>query len=265
MVVVLSAAAAAGTSNHLAAQSAPLTFDAVSIKENKTVNQDGNISGATPGRFTVTNLSVSAMIRYAYRLNNYQLMGVPEWASSTPYNVIATYPERTATPTDEQVRRMVQTLLADRFGLRTHRETRQLPAYELRLARRDGRPGPQLVPSTIDCDRQPPQTAGRGSFPPCQGFQTRSFISGRRGSLDGLATALEAMVRQRVLNRTGLTGAYDWTVRWEGSRGPAEQATVEEIAAMMGALQDQLGLKLESTRAPEDVVVVDEVRRPTAN
>jgi len=265
MLVALFVVFGAGTSNHLAAQSAPLAFDAVSIKENKTVSQDGIISGATPGRFTVTNSSVASIIRYAYRLKDYQLIGVPEWASSTPYDVIATYPEDTAAPTDEQVRRMVEALLADRFGLQTHRETRQLPAYELRLARGDGRLGPQLVPSTIDCDKQPPQATGRGGFPICQGFQNRSLISGRGGRLDGLATALEAMVRQKVLDRTGLTGRYDFTMRWEGARGSAEHATVEEIAAMMTALQDQLGLKLESTRAPEDVVVVDAVRRPTAN
>ena len=68
-----------------------------------------------------------------------------------------------------------------------------------------------------------------------------------------------------MLDRTGLTGRYDFTVRWEGARGPAEQATVEEIAAMITALEDQLGLKLESSRAPEDVVVIDAVRRPTTN
>src|SRR5688500_3803903 len=265
MFVVVFAPIAAGTHNHLAAQSAPLAFDAVSVKENRTVSQDGIISGATAGRFTVTNSSVASMIRYAYRLRDYQLIDVPDWASSTPYDVVATYPQNTAAPSDEQVRRMLQTMLADRFGLQTHRETRQLPAYELRLARGDGRLGPQLVLSTLDCDKQPPQATGRGGFPICQSFQNRSLISGRGGRLDGLATALEAMVRQEVFDRTGLTGRYDFTMRWEGARGSAEQATVEEIAAMMTALQDQLGLKLEATRAPEDVVVVDAVRRPTAN
>src|SRR5688500_11949017 len=265
MFVAVFAPIAAGTNDHLAAQSAPLAFDAVSIRENRTVSQDGIISGATPGRFTVTNSSVASMIRYAYRLRDYQLIDVPDWASSTPYDVIATYPENTTAPTDEQVRRMLQTLLTDRFGLQTHRETRQLPVYELRLARGDGRMGPHLVLSTIDCDKQPPQATGRGGFPICQGFQNRSLIAGRGGRIDGLATALEAIVRQRVLNRTDLTGAYDVNLRWEGGRGPAEQATVEEIAAMMTALQDQLGLKLEATRAPEEVVVVDAVRRPAAN
>jgi uncharacterized protein (TIGR03435 family) len=73
------------------------------------------------------------------------------------------------------------------------------------------------------------------------------------------------MLRRRVLDRTGLTGAYDFTLRWDGARGPAQEATVEELAAMMTALQDQLGLKLESGRAPEEVIVVDALRRPTAN
>ena len=265
MLVALSATGALPRADHAAAQPAPLAFDAVSIKENKTVSQEGLISGPTPGRFTVTNTPVASLVRYAFRLRDYQLIDVPDWASSTPYDIIATYPEGTAGPSDEQVRRMLQALLADRFGLQTHRESRQLPAYELRVARSDGRVGSQLAPSTLDCDQQPPQATGRGGFPICQGFQNRSLISGRGGRLDGLATALEAMVRQKVLDRTGLIGRYDFTVRWEGARGSAEQATVEEIAAMMTALQDQLGLKLESARAPEEVVVVDAVHRPTAN
>jgi uncharacterized protein (TIGR03435 family) len=265
MRLLVFAIVATPATHHLAAQSAPLAFEAVSIKENKTVSQDGIVSGPMPGRFTVTNSPVASMIKYAYRLRDYQLIGVPEWASTTPYDVIATYPEGTVTPTDAQLRLLVQTLLAERFGLQVHRETRQLPVYELQVARKDGSLGPQLVASALDCDREPPQTTGRGGFPTCQGFQNRSLISGRGGRLDGLATALEAMVRRKVLNRTGLTGRYDFTVRWEGARGPAEQATVEEIAAMITALEDQLGLKLESTRAPEDVVVVDAVRRPPAN
>jgi uncharacterized protein (TIGR03435 family) len=264
MLAVVFVADVVPAENQLAAQSAPLAFDAVSIKENKTANLDG-IFRTTSGRFIVTNLSVASLIKYAYRLRNYQLIDVPNWASSTPYDVMATYPEGTVASTDEQVRRMVQTLLTDRFGLHVHRETRQLPAYELRLARGDGRLGPQLVSSPLDCDNNPPPSTGRGGFPICQGFQNRALISGKGRRLDALATALEAMVQQKVLNRTGLTGTYDWNVRWEGARGPTEEATVEEIAAMITALEGQLGLKLQSIRAPEEVVVVDAIRLPTAN
>ncbi len=265
VLAVVFAIAAMSIEYRLAAQSPPLTFDVVSIKENKTVSDEGFISAASKGRFTVTNSPVASMIKYAYRLRDYQLLDAADWTTTTPYDVIATYPESAATPTDEQVRQMVQTLLADRFGLRVHRETRELPLFELRVARGDGTLGPQLVPSTVDCNQPPPQSAGRGGFPVCQGFQTRSFIQGRGQTLDGLASALQAMVRQRVVNRTALTGAYDITVRWGDGRGPAEGASVEEIAAMMTALREQLGLELASTRAPDDVVVVDAVRRPTAN
>jgi uncharacterized protein (TIGR03435 family) len=265
LAVLIAVAIAVGIHvGHSFAAQAPAAFDAVSIKENKGVSQDGTIS-TTPGRFTVTNSSAGSMIRFAYGLRPYQVIGLPEWADATPYDVLATYPVAAAALTDDQLRPLVQALLADRFGLQVHRETRPLPAFELRLARADGRLGPQLVPSTIDCTQPPPPSGGRGAFPVCQGFQTRTLIAGKGGTLDSLAAALEAMVRQRVLNRTGLAGRYDWNVRWEGARGPAEQATVEEIAAMMTALDDQLGLKLESVRAPEQVIVVDTVRRPTAN
>ena len=251
--------------HELSAQSAPLTFETVSIRENTTINADGIISGPSPGRFTVMNLPVASMIRYAYRLRDYQLLNTPNWASTINYDVIATYPEGRAAPSDDQVRQMVQALLADRFGLRVHGETRQLPVYELRVARTDGTLGPQMKPSTVDCNQPPPPSAGRGAFPVCQGFQIRSFIQSRAHTLDGLAAALQAMVKQRVLNLTGLKGPYEVTVRWGDARGLAEQATVEEIAAMMTALQEQLGLKLASGRAPEAVIVVDAVSRPTAN
>ena len=240
--------------------SAPV-FEVVSIKENKTVSGDGIISGTTPGRFTVTNLAVATVIRYAFRLRNYQLLNAPEWTGSIPYDVIATYPESAARPTDDQVRQMVQTLLADRFGLRIHRETRLLPVYELKLARADGRVGPQLVVSAINCSGQPSGPPN----PECQAFQSRTLIRGRGRPIDALATALERMVGQRVLNRAGLTGLYDYSVTWGQSPEAASEATVDDISAMITALQDQLGLKLESTRARDEVVVVDSIRRPTLN
>ena len=162
------------------------------------------------------------MIRYAYELRDYQLIDVPSWASTTGRRCVAQGIEGTGTPTVEQARRMLQTLLADWFGLRVHRETRQLPAYELRLARGDGTLGPQLAISDIDCEQAPQQT-GRGGQPACQGFQNRSLISGRGRRLDVLAMALQTMLRQKVLNDTGLTGVYNFTMRWEGARGPAEE------------------------------------------
>jgi uncharacterized protein (TIGR03435 family) len=73
------------------------------------------------------------------------------------------------------------------------------------------------------------------------------------------------MIRLPVVNRTGLAGAYDVTLRWGDARGPAEQASVEEIAAMTTALEEQLGLKLQSARAAADVIIVTSLRRPTAN
>lgn len=88
----------------------------------------------------------------------------------------------------------------------------------------------------------------------------------RRGqTLDRLASALEAMIRLPVANHTRLTGAYDVTLRWGDARGPAEQSSVEEISSMTTALGEQLGLKLQSNRAPADVIVVTSVRRGTAN
>ena len=257
-VLLLVSALTAG----IAAQSGMPAFEAVSIRENTTVNDEGTISAPARGRFTVSNLPVAAMIRYAYGVRDYQLLDAPAWATSKPYDIVATYPAELPVVTDAEVRRMVQGLLADRFKLQVRREKRELPVLELRVARADGKPGPQLIRSTTDCVR--PQTSTE-RFPPCQAFQTRSMFQGRGQTLDSLASALQAMIRLPVVNGTRWTGAYDMTLRWGDARGPAEQSSVEEIAAMTTALEEQLGLKLQSGRAPADVIVVTSVRRPTAN
>jgi len=121
---------------------APATFDVASVKESRSIELDG-VFRSTPGRFTVTNLSVRWILRYAFRLRDYQVIGAPAW-TETRYDVDARFAEAAAT--DEQVRGMLQRLLIDRFALKARLEQRPIRVYELKKARAGGALGPRLLP-----------------------------------------------------------------------------------------------------------------------
>ena len=259
------------------AQNAPLAFEVASVKENTSVGQGGKLSGPTPGRYSSVNVPLRFLLLEAFGVRDHQLVNVPDWAVDARFDISATYPSG-LTPTVENTREMLRTLLADRFGLVTHRETRELPAYALVLARRDGRLGPQLVPSDVDCakwfaDKRPQVNAGTpsplapgGRRHECLLMATRRFLVGGTQTMPQLGTALQSLVRRPVVDRTGLTGAFNIDLSWEtvATTGPAAgDLPPDDVAAIFTALQDQLGLKLEAIRAPFEVVVIDAVRRPT--
>jgi|SRR5215471_1790512 len=233
-----------------------LSFDVATIKESTSLEQDG-VFRQQPGRFTVTNLSLRSIIRYAFRLREYQVVQVPSWAD-TRYSINATFANAAAD--NEQVRTMMQSLLADRFALRSHRESRTLRKYALTKARADGAFGPKLARSDVDCGKRPvaPQT--------CAMFETAWSIRGFTRTIPQLVQLLDEIVGSPVQDRTGLTGTFNFDLQW-GKPGDVpidpSQQTVESLASLFTALQEQLGLKLESERGPVDVLVVDHVEKPT--
>jgi hypothetical protein len=131
----------------------------------RAVNAGGAISGPTPGRFTITNVPLRFIILDAFALRDHQLIDAPEWTSSAAYDITAKYPEGSK-PTQQEIRAMMQALLADRFGLKVRRE---LPSYDLVLSRRDGALGPQLTRSDVDCEQwlagKRPQLGAGGPSP----------------------------------------------------------------------------------------------------
>ena len=173
---------------------------------------------------------------------------------------------------------MMQSLLAERFKLAAHTETRQLPIYTLMLAKADGRPGPQLRPSTTDCEALRGQGRGRGSAPPGPGERPPCgmamgpgrLISGST-PLSQLIAALSQAVRRVVIDRTNLKGNFDIDLIWTPDQMPAgwppPGVNVPAIdpngPSIFTALQEQLGLKLESQTGPVDVLVIDHVEQPT--
>jgi len=261
----------------VAAQSRQPSFDVVSVKENTSVDEGGVISDRIPGRFRTTNIPLRFLLLHAYDLRDHQLVGAPEWTESVRYDITATY-SADAAATDDARRAMLQTLLADRFGLVTHRETRELSMYALVMARKDGRLGPQLVRSTVDCQQWiaekrptiggggPSPVAPGGRRPECQMLTTRRFMTGGTRTISQLTASLQALTGRPIVDRTGLTGAFSFDLQWTSSPvapAPGASPPPDDGPSIFAALQEQLGLRLEPGRDRFDVVLVDAVQRPT--
>jgi uncharacterized protein (TIGR03435 family) len=262
-----------------AAQAPQLSFDVASVKENRSASDSGafGIMSPTPGRMRIVNTPLRFMLHYAFQIRDHQLIGAPDWIDSVGFDISATYPSEPIRTEDDR-RAMLRTLLAERFALKTHREKREMPIYALVMARRDGTLGPQLVRSTIDCEQwiaekrprigagSPSSVAPGGKRPVCQMLTTRRFIAAGTQTMQQLADVLQVLSGRPVANRTGLAGTFDFDLQWtSGPVAPAPGANpaVDDGPSIFAALQEQLGLRLESGRDTFDVVVVDAVQRPT--
>ena len=224
------------------------TFDTASVKPNRSV--DLRLSISTRGRvFTAVNAPLRTLILIAYELGfePFRLVGGPDWMASERFDVLATLPEGT---TSRQTGPMLRALLADRFELAVHMETRELPAYALVLARTDGRLGPQLRRSTADC----------GATPAACRTSVGSDIRATGQALSALSGTLPQFVQRRVFDRTGLSGLFDFELRFSDT-DPAVAGG--DLPSIFTALQEQLGLKLEATPGPAEVIVIDRIARPT--
>ena len=254
-------------------------FEVVSVKPHASRTGPSKISSDDPGRFMATNTPLWFLILYAYEIPEYQLIGAPDWTYESTFDIAGTYPNRRQ-PTDHETRVMLQNLLVERFSLKLHHEQRELPTYALVLARKDGRLGPQLQRSDVDCakwaqEKRPNTDAGRpspvspsGKRPSCTMIATRTYLTGGARTMDDIAKTLHSMVSRPVADRTGLTGVFDVDLRWSRYDLTADAGTSDSAnnsPSIFAALQEQLGLKLVPQREKFDVLVLDDVTRPTAN
>jgi uncharacterized protein (TIGR03435 family) len=247
-------------------QSQP-SFEVASIKQNRSNSAAWSMTMPPGGRFNFSNATPDTIIRWAYRLQDLQLAGMPSWASSARFDVVARS-ESTPPPDEARMQSMMQTLLAERFKLVAHREARELPIYALVLARADRQPGPALRSSQVDCAAV--AAAARTSTPPPLG--NRPLCGVRMGSgsmiaggltMPRLVANLTRVVDRIVVDRTNLAGAFDIDLHWAPEQSSPDAAPVDPNApSIFTAMQEQLGLKLDSTRAPVDVLVIDHVERP---
>jgi uncharacterized protein (TIGR03435 family) len=257
------------------AQEKDATFEVASVKANKSGDGNGNLSGMPGGRVRATNMPVRPIITFAYQLASYQLVGGPGWLTTDRYDLIAkmdgTADSTPAVPGANEPSPMqlaLRHLLEDRFKLRVHRETRELDIYALVMAKPGGGPGPGLKPTTVDCAAAIAAAQRRpGPAAPDQPFCGIGMGPGRLrfGGLPSasLPAAFSGPSGRMVIDRTGLTGSWDFELTFAPeNRGPDAPPADPNAPSFFTAIQEQLGLKLEPTKGPVEVVVIDSIEKP---
>jgi uncharacterized protein (TIGR03435 family) len=271
-VFVVVALAAAHAQERVPAEPPPNgpRFDVVSIKRSQTTDTDTSWGAQPGGRWRMHNLAVAVLIREAFPSQVNDLIGAPDWVTSDRYDIEA---RAEGNPTREQIRPMLQALLADRFRFAAHYETRERPIFALVVARADGQTRPGLVRSSIDCaavtaarrenrelDIPAPATGAR----PCAWSASYGpdGVTVRFGGLplSRLPESVGTPDGRVIIDRTGLTDGYEFTLTFT-----QQPVAGSDNASLFTALEEQLGLKLVPDRAPLKVLVVDHVERPPDN
>jgi len=260
------------TAAMLPAQSPPRpaaseAFDVVSVKRNPShVNPYG---GFVPNGFEAVAATAQQLISLAYGVSVTQILDAPSWIRTEAYDVTART-GRSTPASPASMTGMLQRLLADRFKLLAHREQREAPVYALLKVRTDGRLGARLHVAPLDCDsraaKAPPGTPGLSI---CGIDRGPGLSAGRTMTIAQLSGVLGSIVGRPVVDKTSLEGSYDWDLSWTptpGEPGPrSEPAAAGDGISIFTAIQEQLGLKLESERGVIDALVIDRIERPTSN
>jgi len=225
----------------LQAQS-PASFEVVSIKPNKS-GAPGSETDTTPGRVNVINATPLSLLLRAFGVSNFQIIGAPDWVASERYDVVAVVPEgRVLNDRDRQP--FFEKMLAERWHLRYHRETRNLRVYSL------VNDGSKLV-----------QHAGPGEYGmKVERAGPRVILRSTRGNMGRLVEILGGFAGSIVTNDTGLGGEYDFTLEWV-----QDAAATDSGATLFTALREQLGLRLMSAERPAPVIVIEHIERPSDN
>jgi uncharacterized protein (TIGR03435 family) len=286
-----------------AAVSSDATFEVAAIKPSNPdpSNPLGMIPMVRPqpgGRLTVTNLPLKMLIGFAYEMQDFRVNGGPATLMSAKFDIVAKASGgRTLTP--KEMRPLVKNLLIERFKLNAHTESREMRAYDLVIGRSDGRLGPDIKPSKSDCSNADELNAKRaeavakgdlsaviakpGEPLPCTlapniaGGPANISVHGDGQEIKQLIELLTQMSGRYIRDKTGLTGRYDFDMKLDlqallamaqgmGMNVPAAANIPQsDGSSLMTALNEQLGLKLDSVRAPVDVLVVDSVEAPSTD
>jgi len=269
------------------------TFEVASVKSNKNGPGSPMMGRSLPGRFEATNMPPKILLLQAYGVPSYRIQGAPAWLDSERFDIAAKAPDGTQ---PDQLMLMIRALLIERFKLVAHRETKESPIYALVLARSDGKLGPKLTKTTDDCEaimaerRAAARARGPGPVPftpprpdersvctmtmtpvPGAGFVLRMRAGGQ--TMESLARTLSGYVNRQVLDRTGMTGLYDYEIEYSPARtlntapitappgGPTPATPIDDAPSIFESVQ-QLGLKLESTKGPVEYLVIDSMQHP---
>ena len=218
---------------------APSAFEVASIRPSEAGNVGTQGFSSPGGKFTAINATLKSLIGFAYGVQDYQVFGASGWIDSAAYDIKA----KAESNAGEDLRPMLRTLLADRFHLKVHSETKDLPVYVLVA----GKNGPNL---------HAVEKAGIGV-----GIG-RGRFNGRGADMPTLARVLSGHLERLVLDRTGVTGFYDFLLTFESDETRTADATGPSL---LTALREQLGLRLESQKGQVEVLSIDHAEKPTDN
>jgi uncharacterized protein (TIGR03435 family) len=244
-------------------------FEAASIKPSAPQEMGRiriGISMLPGGRVSMTGVTVKELMKQAYGIRDFQIVGGPAWLGTERYDITAK-PEDAAN--QEQVKLMVQALLADRFKLQFHRETKELPTYALVVAKG----GPKLKPF-VEPDRASGGSGGGGGGGMMR-MMGRGHFEANGVPVAALANQLGQALGRSVIDKTELTGNYDFKLDWTPDEnqqshvgppgGEAPPPSSADGVSIFAAVQEQLGLKLEATKGPVEILIVDRAEKASEN
>jgi uncharacterized protein (TIGR03435 family) len=255
-------------------------YEVASIKPDKSGGGHISMTGADDG-FSATNFPLQRLVLMAFGIQEDRLFGLPNWVASENFDIEAkmegsvadAYNKLSAHDRPLVRQQMIQALLVDRFKLAFHRETRDLPIYSLVVAKN----GSRLQESKID-DANP---GGRSGLGPGMGVSQAGrggpvTVTAQQIPIANLAAELSRQLGRMVLDKTGLTGKYDFVLKWTPDDIPAPAGSTQNGQpapaaldpngpVLFTAIQEQLGLKLESGKGPVEVIVIDHIERPSGN
>ncbi len=236
-------------------------FDVVSIKPSDPLSHNVHIGVSASGSFEAVGITLKGLITQAYDVRPFQLVGLSGWMDTDRYEIHTK--DETPGPSEAELAKMTEeqrnayhdrflakmrALLAERFQLKVHRETKEMPVYVLTVAK----DGSKL--------RTPPDNGSPGgNLTARRNSEGKSEVIGEKLPVASLAWFLQGTVERTIIDRTGLTGKYDFTLTYAPEMGDITGPSI------FTALQEQLGLKLESGKGPVDVVVIDSAEKPSAN
>lgn len=234
-------------------RSTQLQFEVASIRPNNSADLRRYITGMQRGDFKAINYTLKDLIRLGWDVRSYQISGGPKWLDSDRYDIEVKpeVPFDVPGPSkegDDRLRLMVQSMLADRFKLKLHRATKEMSVYFLVI----GRNGPRLNQTGEPPDQGPHIQDGKGQ------------LLATKVDVPLFSRALAGELGVTVIDRTNLSGAYDLKLEWNPDED-VSAAVSSSGPSIFTALQEQLGLRLESGKAPVDVVVVDYAEKASAN
>ena len=251
-------------------------FDVVSVKQNKSETHMIRVM-MKPDGYAATNVSLKMLIEEAYGIREDLISGAPGWVDSTRFDIDA---KVAGTNVDdlkkfkpEQRMSMLRPMLADRFQVKVHTETKTLPVYELVVAK-GGSKLKEATPGDIYTNgiKGPDGVAHGGMM-----RMSRGEVTGQALAVESLVNMLSRQLQRTVIDKTGLTGKYDFTLQWteensdpmfkggDGNQQKAEPAPDATGPSIFTALQEQLGLKLQSAKGPVETLVIDHVEMPSEN